>query len=56
MVNLITKVDFIKNNLSKTVFYMDNCRIHHSEKLKDFFECIYVFYAPPFSPFCNPIE
>jgi hypothetical protein len=56
MGNLINKIDFIKNNLHKTLFYMDNNSIHHSEKLKSFFDCINIFYAAPFSPFCNPIE
>jgi hypothetical protein len=35
---------------------MDNCPIHHTEKLKPFFDNLNIFYAAPFSPFCNPIE
>jgi hypothetical protein len=56
MSNLINNVECIKNNLNNTIFYMDNNPIHHAEKLKPFFDCINVFYAAPFSPFCNPIE
>ena len=46
----------IQKNLSKTVFYFDNCSIHKAKLQHRLFEVINILYAPPYSPFINPIE
>jgi transposase len=35
---------------------MDNAQIHRANILYEIFRRINVFYAPPYSPFLNPIE
>ena len=37
---------------------MDNCKIHHVQAVKDFFEDagILLMFLPPYSPDYNPIE
>lgn len=35
---------------------MDNCSIHKATVLDDLYECLHIFFLPPYSPFLNPIE
>jgi len=54
-------LEYLKNNLEyfkDQTLIQDNCRIHHSNIVKDYSENnnIYNLYIPPYSPELNPIE
>lgn len=55
-------LDLAKKAPLKSLFILDNCRIHHSEKLDALWLMlnktfgIEAVYLPPYSPFLNPIE
>lgn len=56
MMQILEKNDHIKNNLSDYVFFMDNCKIHKTKKIQQFYENLYVVFNAPYSPMLNPIE
>ena len=56
LLELIHNNKEIKENLRDYVFYMDNASIHKAKKLKGLYSKINVLFAPPYSPFLNPIE
>jgi len=50
----------IKNNAKKIYFLLDNLRVHHSKKVRNWLEKqkdkIEVFYLPPYAPEYHPDE
>ena len=56
LINLITNVKYIYDNIDNVIFYHDNAPIHHAKILKKLYSCINVFFGLGYSPFLNPIE
>ena len=56
MINLIKANSKVKSNLKNIAFYMDNCKIHHANVLKNLKQKINILFGPPYSPCLNAIE